>query len=538
MKSLFTKRRLIFLSIIIVMVVFAGVLQPQISSRREKEFIDITPPGELKYIVFFTQALGAFRGLAIDVLWIRAMDLKEQGKFFELAQLYTLICQLEPHFIDIWIHNAWNMAYNISVELKTPEERWSWVKKGISLLRDEAIPLNPRAPELYKELSWIYLHKIGDDLDNMHKHYKREMILGFQRLLGEEQDLESIAAAPGSIEDLLEDAEVRRLFEELKKEGKDPLKIDLMSIGAFTEKQIELLVAEGNGTAVKRILDFLRKRSLDKLKLDPKKMLALNKKYGKLDWRMPEVHGLYWAEESIPLLEFEEKENRLFYDRYIYTAFKLMFERGRARIYRREVGSSGPEDEKVWVLDVGYSPDVRWADTLDGIYLKLIDMWDKKDKGGSSDKFSVENARKNWLKRAVYFLYIYGDEGKSREFYTKYVKAMKKNRPYIVDIRFEDFVLREAKGYLTDQGIDVNVANIKGLIRRALIQRHVYGDEYEAVRFEKLAKQLYDLYVEDNVGYEDRFGIEEKYRVIYQGVVEEFRKDLRKRMPREEEVEE
>ena len=92
MKSLFTKRRLAFVAVIIVMVFLAGLLQSAILSMREKHLMEITPPGELKHIVLFTQALGAFRSIAIDILWVRAMDLKQEGKFFELAQLYDLIC--------------------------------------------------------------------------------------------------------------------------------------------------------------------------------------------------------------------------------------------------------------------------------------------------------------------------------------------------------------------------------------------------------------------------------------------------------------
>ena len=46
-------------------------------------------------------ALGGFRGLLADILWIRAISLQEQGKYFELVQLADWIQKLQPKFAGV-----------------------------------------------------------------------------------------------------------------------------------------------------------------------------------------------------------------------------------------------------------------------------------------------------------------------------------------------------------------------------------------------------------------------------------------------------
>ena len=74
-------------------------------------------------LAFTTVALGGFRGLIANALWIRANDLQEEGKYFEMVQLADWITKLQPHFTTVWIHQAWNMAYNISIKFSDPRKK-------------------------------------------------------------------------------------------------------------------------------------------------------------------------------------------------------------------------------------------------------------------------------------------------------------------------------------------------------------------------------------------------------------------------------
>jgi len=166
----------------------ASTLLKPINSQREQMGLSATakevenlPPD----IAFATIALGGFRGLAVDYLWMRAEMLKEQGRFYEANQLANWICKLQPRFPTVWAFQAWNLAWNISVATHTTDERWNWIYNGgVKLLRDEGIRYNPKAISLYRELAWIYFFKMGDYMDDHHWNYKRRWAWEMHRLLG------------------------------------------------------------------------------------------------------------------------------------------------------------------------------------------------------------------------------------------------------------------------------------------------------------------------------------------------------------------
>lgn len=186
-------------------------------------------PAALNFVMV---GLGGFRGLVAEVLWFRVSRLQMEGRYLELVQLANWITMLDPKASEAWTFNAWNLAYNISVLMNRPEDRLRWVLNGISLLRDQALRFNPRDARLYRELAWMYQHKIGENLDTAHFHYKAYL-------------LESLAPCVNS-----------------------------------------------NGTIC--VSDATRE-VLATLRLDINQMVALERRYGPLDWRMAETHALYWA---------------------------------------------------------------------------------------------------------------------------------------------------------------------------------------------------------------------------------------------------
>ena len=165
----------------------AGLRIPAINAGRQQLNImgstsplKNTPP---EY-VFWVQALGAFRGLIADIAFIRAEQLKSQGRFFDSLQLHKWICALQPHFVLVWEYASWNMAWNISVKTYTPQERWHWVYAGVKLLRDQGIPQNERAINLYKQLAWIFNSKMSETTDDFHYAYKTNWAWRMHMLLG------------------------------------------------------------------------------------------------------------------------------------------------------------------------------------------------------------------------------------------------------------------------------------------------------------------------------------------------------------------
>ena len=118
--------------------------------------------------------LGGFRSIAAEIVWFRADRLQEAGRYAELAQLAGLLTAMEPHTPEVWSYAAWNLAYNVSVMMPTAADRWRWVYAGVCLLRDSGLALNPRSPELCRELAWLFELKIGADIDSAASAYREE----------------------------------------------------------------------------------------------------------------------------------------------------------------------------------------------------------------------------------------------------------------------------------------------------------------------------------------------------------------------------
>ena len=138
-------RKSIFALVIVLALVAGSFVQGRLNHDRETlgltrtAVISNAPP----VLAFTTVALGGFRGLIANALWIRTTELQEDGKYFEAVQLADWITKLQPHFSQVWANQAWNMAYNISVKFPNPEDRWLWVQRGIELLRDQGLQYNP-----------------------------------------------------------------------------------------------------------------------------------------------------------------------------------------------------------------------------------------------------------------------------------------------------------------------------------------------------------------------------------------------------------
>jgi hypothetical protein len=184
-----------------------------------------------------TIVLGGFRGLLADLLWLRLTYLQQEGRTMELVQLADWITKLEPHASQVWAFHAWNLAYNVSILMPAPADRWRWVRSGITLLRDDGIRLNPGDRRLYWELAWLFQHKIGGRSDSAHAYYKTRWHETMRDLVG---------GARPDWDRLASDAEARR----------------------------RLRADAGLALETMRMLDW---------------------EYGPLDWTSADAQAVYWA---------------------------------------------------------------------------------------------------------------------------------------------------------------------------------------------------------------------------------------------------
>jgi hypothetical protein len=239
----------------ILLLLLAGAMlfvsgQVQKSLNRDRDTLGLTHAAVLEnappVLAFTTVALGSFRGLISNFLWMRASDLQQDDKFFEATQLADWITKLEPTFPNVWIFQGWNMAYNISVKFKDFPDRWRWVENGIELLRDEGLRYNPKNVDIYRELAWFFQHKMGANLDDANMYYKAQWAAEMKVFWG-----------PNGT-------------------------------------NFSLLLNPPDAAAQTNAL-----RLREKYKLDAAFAKAVDERYGPFDWRLPEAHAIYWGARGL-----------------------------------------------------------------------------------------------------------------------------------------------------------------------------------------------------------------------------------------------
>ncbi|HWD92402.1 MAG TPA: hypothetical protein VG938_08635 [Verrucomicrobiae bacterium] len=276
-------KKIILVILAAALVAGSGALQKSMNHDRDTlglthvEGLTNAPP----VLAFTTVALGGFRGLISNLLWTRANQLQEDDKFFEMAQLSDWITKLEPHFSQVWAHEAWNMAYNISVKFKDFPDRWRWVQNGIELLRDQGLRYNPDDVLIHRELAWFFQHKMGANLDDASMYYKTEWKKEMEDVFG----------------------------------GKKP--------------DFEALIHPRTPDEINRA-KILR----EKYKMDPEFMKQVDEEYGPLEWRLPEASAIYWAAQGLKRAaenpsKISPTDDLIVLRRVIYQCMQLSWQRGR-----------------------------------------------------------------------------------------------------------------------------------------------------------------------------------------------------------------
>ncbi len=100
------------------------------------------------------------RGIAVSMLWHKGNEYKKKGDWTNYRATLQQLSKLQPYFISFWRYQAWNLSYNVSVELDDVRDRYYFVRRGIEFL-EEGAKYNRFSPYLLTELGWFTGNKIG-----------------------------------------------------------------------------------------------------------------------------------------------------------------------------------------------------------------------------------------------------------------------------------------------------------------------------------------------------------------------------------------
>lgn len=378
-------------------------------------------------LAFSTVALGGFRGLIANALWIHANEMQSDGRYFEMIQLADWITTLQPHFATVWQYQAWNMTYNISIKFKDPADRWHWVRSGIELLRDKALVYNPRDPQLYFELSRFFKDKMGYYMDDAHFYFKQQWIIQMARVFG-----------PGA---------------------------------ANLEELINPTTDDARARA--KLLREL-------FKLDPVKMREVDRAFGPLEWRLPEAHAIYWAKEG---LQYARGPEELSLRRQIYQSMQMTFHRGRLIPNQAE-------------RKFEFGPNLA-------IVAKVNETYELMMAEDAEHRTAMETGHQNFMKDAVYFLYIHNRTTEAAEWLTK----LRARYPNAVpaQLGLDDFAVARINEQLSNGSIDRVRAALNGLITSAYHQLSL-GEDDQAEALSRLAQRVWQHHQQRFAGQEQRAG--------------------------------
>ncbi|MBN1804674.1 MAG: hypothetical protein JW837_05445 [Sedimentisphaerales bacterium] len=532
------------------LIITAGLQLDSINRQRHEMNLIINAPENIPpSLVFATVATGAFRGLVVDILWMRADKLKEEGQFFDAKQLAELITILQPQFASVWEFQAWNMAYNISVAIPAtqPDQRWQWVKNGYELLRDEAIDKYKLTNiTLYRELGRIFQHKIGGVSDDAHKYYKLQMALAIGPLLGpaDNQYFDSLAEAPATWKEITSDPNMLRLINDLKSADKTFADDDM-----FVSNYLSLRQNSGrfDPAAGKTIDDFRGTKILDKFdifarayqlrkawKLDPVMMRQINKTYGPvdfadpnihlpMDWRHPDCHAIYWAVKGLEILAQQQKREitsaETNADRIVFHSLQDLFRNGKIFIYELQVPSSSQEtseqaQEPQIYREVFLRPDLRMFDSYNNAFLTTLEKY-KKD-ADESRNISLQNGHRNMLKNAVFSFYQAGHRAYAQKIYNQ-LKELYPMPDF--DVPLVVFAKKRLLEELESIGINDAQEQITLLLRESYYLYAIRDDD-GAYRSEKMAEEVWNYYLQKHDDPEFRINLPELKLLRYFGLID------------------
>ena len=121
----------------------------------------------------FIAALGGFRSLVADVLWIEALTDWEHVEYGKMNLKFGTVTTLVPHNVMFWDMAGWHMAYNASVAVMEDRNepkiavRKKRQREYFVLGRDyieHGIKNNPHSATLYHMLGEIEQRKFDDHL--------------------------------------------------------------------------------------------------------------------------------------------------------------------------------------------------------------------------------------------------------------------------------------------------------------------------------------------------------------------------------------
>lgn len=495
-------------------------LRPAVQEHQERAGLVIQgadTQGMASDVAVPTLALGAFRGLVVDYLWIRVISLREQNRTYEARVLAEQIGRLQPRLPAVWDYLGSHLAYDLAATGTDFTTRWAWIQNGLDLVREQGLAKNPQSARLCYTLARIYQDKINSSMDEFHADFKREHVLRMRRAGAHLAPIKELGSAPGLEALAAQDEEARELLiRYARSEGlqslaeiqpsafcqdhhlwcyERPAPLEAGEAESLVAK-VELLRSLHQSPAGRRVLTSCAAAALREIGFDPEYMARISAEWGPLDWESSFSAPVYWSVRGIWMAEARDDvvmKSRC--RRSALQALKNAMRSGRSKIEvdqlagGRQIALTLPNLELIPYLERLYREGTELA-TADIVRLSKQEEFDPKDmRAARSFEVNQHEARKDFLMEAVILLSEYGRDTEGQLLLQRAREDYPEEPNF--QIPYQEYLLTMMANRVTDAGamdtVDTVTQALLGLWRRYFIYL-AYGEDRRAQTYDTLAR--------------------------------------------------
>jgi hypothetical protein len=250
----------------------------------------------------------------------------------------------------------------------------------------------------------------------------------------------------------------------------------------------------------------------EKYKMDPQFMKEVDASYGPLEWRLPEAHAIYWAAYGLKVAaknpEKVKQDDLITLRRVIYQCMLMSFQRGRLIL-----------NPVAKALDFG--PNLE-------IIPKVSEAYEQAARQDEKNRDHILRAHKNFLKDAVYFLYLHNRLSDAAKWYNYLGQQYPTANMLDFDtnslpskISVDQYAVGRVQEDVTEgMARDRIKATLEGMLFSAF-EALILGEDEKATGLILLAGKVRDLYGSNTKTREMAIGLEP---------IDEIRKEVLNRM--------
>jgi hypothetical protein len=302
-------------------------------------------------------------------------------------------------------------------------------------------------------------------------------------------DLEAASKAPRDLEGLLKDKATAELIRLFRSEGVDLVENydRLNELLPKVSDELQERFNDSSYAAARKLIQSFRVARVirEKYRMDPAKMVEIEKRYAPMDWRLPEPHAIYWAmvavENRLGWGTEKEKKDTIDARRNICFSVETLYRRGTIVYMDKQPGGA-----------FQFGMNLDFLDPYDRELGALVAEYTRTWERGAE---TIGDAQMNFWKEAMMMLYFAGQRTRALDFYSRLQKSYDRTEFRIYDI--DSYVLGQIEKMVEEWG---RTDKVEYMVDGILLQAYTYAVLNKprlADNYGEQARRIWEFYRKD-----------------------------------------